>query len=167
LIQFLFWSGLRIGESAATNASYADEEAGVLRVDWQIDDKGKKRLPKYDKRRKTHIPRHGFAFLKKWIAAKDRDQLDRQQATKILKKFCKEIFVDPINHISLHGLRHSYAHLMLRHFDGPNGKRFSLDDVADFLGDHPWTAKKFYAGMIPDKIAFERAKEITDVGLIA
>ena len=59
-----------------------------------------------------------------------------------------------------------YAHVMLRHFAGANGKRFTLDDVADFLGDHPWTAKKFYAGMIPDKIAFERAKEITDNVLI-
>ncbi len=133
LIQFLFWSGLRIGEAAAAKASYMDTEARVLRVDWQIDDDGVKRLPKYDKRRKTHIPKQGLVHFYSWIKASDRDGLDRKQATKILKKFCQKLFSDPIYHISLHGLRHSYALVMLRHFEGTNGKRFTLDDVADYL----------------------------------
>jgi len=165
LIQFLFWSGLRIGEAVATNESYLEIDGRALKVDWQIDDLGRKRLPKYGKRRKTHIPKQGLPYFYTWISAPDRNQLDRKQATKKLREFCEQVFKDQLNHISLHGLRHSYAGVMLRHFEDANGRRFTLDDVADFLGDHPWTAKLYYAGFVPDKLTFERAMKITNVEL--
>lgn len=143
LIKALFYSGLRIGEAKAADIKNWRPADRVYRVTHQIDDNGKKRLPKGDKTRRIVIHKRGEKAFSQWLKFEGKSKINRNLLTKNLKSFCEKLFQkDETKHLTLHSMRHCMAVFYLRDCS------FSLSAVASLLGDSIHVTEIYYANFV-------------------
>lgn len=141
LISFLFCSGCRIGEALVISKSDLSRDNQILKIREQLTQSGQIKATKTKRERSALIISH---HLNLHFVGLKKSNINRFQAAKTLSGITKAMFPDePIKHISLHGLRHSYAICLLN-----NG--VSLKTVAKCIGDSISTTESYYIDYIED-----------------
>ncbi len=165
-----FYTGMRIGEIQGFDftSKKLSLKNGRYYVERQLvrndPTKGKERkvghmakdqqpqysLPKWDKKRWVILPRQACEALERWEKWTPADHLaSKTESSKRIKKASMVAFKSGLNHISAHGLRHSYAHWLL-------SKGASISDVSLLLGDSFEVCMKHYVGSSHQEDALTR-----------
>lgn len=141
LIITLFCTGMRIGEALAVEPTDFNKAKYFIRINRQLKQNGQIADTKNRKERKAVVLPFGVDEVEHWVNL-DKSKLSRYQIGKYLSKKTKELFKDKNKHISLHGLRHSYAIYLLRVVET------SISNVAAFLGDNIKTTEDYYIDFV-------------------
>lgn len=133
----MFGSGLRIGEALALDEADLVKQRYYLKVTKQLKQNGTIRATKNKKERKALVLPFTIEAMVSW-ANQDKSNFCRFAAAKYLSSKTRQLFKDSNKHVSLHGLRHSYAIYLLRVVET------SISNVATFLGDSIKVTEDYY-----------------------
>ncbi len=137
----LFCTGARIGEALAFEEYDLVKTKFFIKIKQQVRQDGTLSETKNRKERKAVVLPFGIEATEEWIKL-DKSKFSRFQAAKYLTKKTQALFEDRNKHISLHGLRHSYAIHLLRVVET------SLSNVASFIGDGISVTEEYYIDFI-------------------
>lgn len=136
-----FYTGCLIGEVFALDARTYSPGSDTIKIQSQIDRRGKKRDARNHKTRTTVVIPEGRDALLDWFHVRDKVPHElRMKVYRYTQKAALEAFPNrPSKHITFRDLRHSYVvHLL--------SKGVPIALVAQCIGTDEKTAKKLYGG---------------------
>jgi integrase len=136
LFEFLFSTGMRIGEAFAFPPNHLSAQRVLVRR--QMLRGGKIAQTKNRKERSTILMGRGVEAAKLWMK-QDMGALRDVVFNRVLKRAARQVFPgDDSKHISVHDLRHSFAVHLVSECD------VTVDWVAKLLGDSVTVAERYY-----------------------
>lgn len=100
-----FYSGVQVGELLASKDNKLNKH--VIRVSWQVDKLGKKRLPQGNKKREAFIHEKGIKAYNQFANRPDEPEITRHMLNKLFKAGCYKSLRR--KNLIWADLRHSYA----------------------------------------------------------
>lgn len=138
IIATLFYTGMRIGETFV----FQIKSEGVIRVEKQLDDKGRVRAVKNRRPRTVAVDMAGWNYVVECHRLmQERFYPRNKDFRKIVNNASQKLFTDKRHHIVAHDLRHSFAIHMLN-------KGCSITEIALLLGDSVAVANQYYVGFV-------------------
>ncbi len=141
LHQVAFYTGARIGELFAIEASHINVKNNRLSISEQVDKQGELRETKTRTERFAWIEKKAIPIIKRWILAKNGiDSNTRHRMAKITRRACIAAFSGDVSkYCKFHDMRHSYAINLLNAGVG-------LYPVSKCLGNSQIVCEKYYLG---------------------
>jgi len=137
-----FATGLRAGEIFGLRPESVRMEGREVYVESQIVPSGQRRPTKTREPRSTLVVPAGLPALERWLARPEaeRHALRNERYSKEIRDAARRLWPhEPRRHVTLHGLRHSFAiHLL--------SKDIAIKRVAELLGNSVVVCERYYAG---------------------